>query len=222
MMFLVNPLSNFFSIDNHFVELKSDHFLLIPVWITLLVRYTEIETIIENDKLCQTLSISVETKSRVKASNKISIVISAMVCMSLVAIASVRSGEMFEFHLMVGIPLFAGAPIIHVLQTWISHQMVPAVTSVSTANYRLLLTILCIVCLFLFLAFSLWSYLLFEKDWKTERMRWKSGDAGYVQHVIGNAAEWLYLLSHAFFVLSFSQEFKRLKLYETKFQFELT
>ena len=179
------------------------------------------EIIIENDKFCETLSIDVVTKWRIKMSNKISITISVIICSSLVAIASIRSGEMFEFHLMVGIPLFLGTPILYLLQTWISHQTVPGVNSLSTVYYRLMLTMFSILSLVVFCLFSLWSFLAFDKDWKTERTQWKRGDDGYVQHVVANVAEWLYLLTPSLFVHTFTQEFKRLELYEMKFNFEL-
>ena len=161
------------------------------------------------------MSITPKTENTILFLNRISMVLIVLIGLSLVAIASFRAdSQTLVLHSIGAVPLFFCGPFLCIIQSWISFKLIPYVNFKSMAYYRLFLAIGALISEIGFSSFTVWSYFLFTKDWKKDRLKWKSSDGGFVQHVIGSAFEWIYLFIVSFFVFTFSQEFKRFKLKE--------
>ncbi|CAG2106621.1 unnamed protein product, partial [Medioppia subpectinata] len=175
-----------------FAELIS--LLAISFFCTIVLRYHQILAIVRNVGFCQSLSLSLKTKEKILFYNNVSMCLSVGISISLISVASFRVMENLRLHSLGALMYFIFGPILYAIHTWISFWFSPLINSVSVAYYRLFVTIISMLSLVLYIAFTFWSYLLFEKDFRTQRQKWTDRDGGYIQHVIAAGAEWLYIL----------------------------
>lgn len=179
------------------------------------LRHFQIRTLLENEDHCQLMELSEGDRNRINWWSNVSVILVFLIGLSLITLASFRIGEMYRLHSLGTLPYFLCGPSLYIIQTWISFRLQPHINSALMSSVRLIIAVIATISVVFLYLFTIWSYMLFKKDWITERRKWSPEDGGYWQHVVAAGAQWLYVLMVSPFFATLVPEFRRLILVKT-------
>jgi hypothetical protein len=214
----VDPLLPYIS-DSGTIAPEAGYYAQIMLIIALLfgvlsyLQYLQLNTIYTiNDHMIQLKPSLLKNRVKIVKFNRWSLYLGIYIVLIATSIVSFRPNEFPILHPILSFSIFISIIAYMALKTWISFQLSPQVNSKLIAKIRMIITILSVLSFLVMIVTGIWSLVVTENKTTQQRLKWKSSDSGYYQHVVSSFANWIFVLLLSPFFATYFQETKRMKI----------
>lgn len=187
------------------------------------LQFLQLNTIYTiNDHLIQLKPSLLKNRTKINKFNKWTLYLSSYIVLIMTSIVSFRINEFPLLHPILCILLFLSIIAYLVLKTWMSFKLSPQVNTKLIAKIRLIITVLSIISFLIMIISGIWSLCVTENTTTQQRLKWKSSDSGYYQHIVSAFGQWIFVLLLSPFFATYFRETQRMKIHNGVLRIEFT